>query len=38
VCGTNLANDDAAAIVHGFFQVFQQRVSMHCGVPYDSIF
>jgi hypothetical protein len=36
--GLELANDDATAIVYSFFQVFQQRISMRCVVPYDSVF
>jgi hypothetical protein len=36
--GLELANDDATTIAYGFFQVFQQRVSMRCVVPYGIVF
>jgi hypothetical protein len=33
-----LAYDNATAIVCSFFQVLQQKISMRCGVPDDSVF
>jgi hypothetical protein len=36
--GLELANDDATAVVYGFLQVFQQRISMRRVVSDDSVF